>query len=119
MKYLLMIYTDESVWETEDRNAYTERSIALCHELVAEGKFLDASPLQPAATARSLKIRDGKPLVTDGPFAETHEQLGGYFLIEVENEQAALDVAARIPPAHLSTIEVRPLAELSGLPERD
>lgn len=118
MKYLLMIYTNESVWESEDRDAYTERSIALCHELAAEGKYVDASPLQPVANARSLRIRAGEAVVTDGPFAETHEQLGGYFLIEVESEQAALEVAARIPPAHLSTIEIRPLAELSGLPER-
>lgn len=118
MKYLLMIYTDEGIWATEDRDAYTEQSIALCHELAAEGKYVDASPLQPVSTAKSLRMRDGEPLVTNGPFAETHEQLGGYFLVDVESEQAALEVAARIPPAHLSTVEIRPLAELSGLPER-
>jgi hypothetical protein len=88
----------------------------LCHELAAEGKYLDASPLKPISRAKSQRVRDGKTLVTDGPFAETYEQLGGYFLIDVENEQAALEVAARIPPAHLSTVEIRPLAELSGLP---
>lgn len=118
MKYLLMIFTDESIWESEDRDTYTEQSVALCHELATEGKYVDASPLQPVASAKSLHFRDGEALVTDGPFAETYEQLGGYFLIEVESEQDALEVAARIPPAHLSTIEIRPLAELSGLPER-
>lgn len=116
MKYLLLIYANEGIWLEEDREAYKEESVALCHALHREGKYVAASPLRNVATARSIRVRDGKTLVTDGPFAETYEQLGGYFLIDVANMEEALEVAARIPPARLGTVEVRPLEELDNLP---
>jgi hypothetical protein len=80
-------------------------------DLVASGQFLTGSQLQPIATATTVRVRDGKELVTDGPFAETHEQLGGYFLIEAKNLDEATAIAARIPSARTGSIEVRPLVE--------
>ena len=73
-----------------------------------------ANPLEPTTTATSIRVRDGKRLVTDGPFAETHEQLGGYFLIEADNLDEATSIAARIPSARTGTIEVRPLVETAA-----
>jgi hypothetical protein len=116
MKYLLMIYCDESVWAREDREAYKAKSIALCHELAREGKYIDAAPLQSVATAKTLRVREGRTVVTDGPFAETKEQLGGYFLIDVMDEAAALAVAARIETNRVGSVEVRPLEPLTGMP---
>ncbi|MGH8164744.1 MAG: YciI family protein, partial [Rhodanobacteraceae bacterium] len=84
--------------------------------LHAAGQFLGAAPLQPTATATSVRVREGKRLVTDGPFAETREQLGGYFLIDARNLDEALDIAARIPGASHGTVEVRPVLEVAGLP---
>jgi len=117
MKYMLLIYTDEAAWtESEREHCYAE-STELTHELNAKGQYLGASPLQPVATATSVRIRDGKRLVTDGPFAETHEQLGGFFMIEAKDLDEAIGIAARIPGAKKGTVEVRPVFELSGLPE--
>ena len=88
----------------------------MTHELHAQGKFLGASPLQPVSTATSLRIRQGKRLVSDGPFAETHEQLGGYFLVEARDLDDAISIASRLPPAKKGTVEVRPILELPNLP---
>src|SRR4051794_5206525 len=117
MKYMLLIYTDENAWTETERDSCFAESIQLTHQLDAEGKFLGASPLHPVATATSVRIRGGKRLVTDGPFAETHEQLGGYFLIDAQDLDEAIRIAARIPGARKGTVEVRPLLELAGLPE--
>lgn len=117
MKYILLIYSDENAWtESEQEQCYTE-SIALTHQLQTNGQYLGASPLQPVASATSVRIRQGKQLVTDGPFAETHEQLGGYFLIDARDLNEAINIAGRIPAAHKGTIEIRPVMELPGLPE--
>ncbi len=116
MKYMLLIYCNERIWDTLDRNTFKDASIALCHELAQEGKFVDASPLKTVDTANSLRIRQGKTLVTDGPFAETQEQLGGFFVIDVANMDEAIAVAARIPPATVGTVEIRPLEILDGMP---
>jgi hypothetical protein len=117
MKYMLLIYTDEAAWtESEREHCYVE-STRLTHELHATGQYLDASPLHPVATATSVRVRDGKRLVTDGPFAETREQLGGFFLIEAGDLDEAIGIAARVPGARKGTVEVRPVVELSGLPE--
>src|SRR5690606_8300953 len=116
MKYLLLIYCDEAVWVEHDREAFKAKSIALCHELHREGRYVDAAPLQPVKTARSLQVRNGKTLITDGPFAETREQLGGYFLIDVANQDEAVAVAARIQTNRVGTVEVRPLEELDNMP---
>jgi hypothetical protein len=117
MKYLLLIYTDEKAWTEEDRAHCLEESTQLTHELHARGQYCGASPLQPVATATSVRVREGKRLVTDGPFAETREQLGGYFLVEARDLNEAISIAARIPGARKGTVEVRPVLELSGLPE--
>jgi hypothetical protein len=86
----------------------------LREQLVSRGQFVTGSQLQSISTATSVRVRDGKELVTDGPFAETHEQLGGYFLIEAENLDEATSIAARIPSARTGTIEVRPLVETAA-----
>lgn len=116
MKYMMLIYGDEGAWTEAEREACFGESIALTRELHAKGQFLGASPLHPVATATSVRVRQGKRLVTDGPFAETSEQLGGFFLIDAPNLDDAIAIAARIPGAAKGTVEVRPVYELPGLP---
>jgi hypothetical protein len=116
MKYMMLIYGSESAWTEEERAACMAESTQLCHELAAQGRFLGASPLHPVATATCVRVRGGKRLTTDGPFAETSEQLGGYFLIEAANLDEAIAIAGRIPAASKGTVEIRPIFELSGLP---
>ena len=117
MKYMLLIYHDEPSWdsvpEAERQQIYGEYR-KLRTELESKGQFVTGSQLQPISTATSVRVRDGKELVTDGPFAETHEQLGGYFLIEAKNLDEATAIAARIPSARTGTIEVRPLVETAA-----
>lgn len=90
----------------------------LVHELDGNGKYLAAAPLQSTSTATSVRVREGKRFVTDGPFAETREQLGGYYLVDARDLEEAIGIAARIPGARRGTVEVRPLVELPGMPER-
>jgi hypothetical protein len=116
MKYILLIYSDELAWTDAERELCLAESTQLTHDLNSAGQYLGASPLHSVATATSVRIRDGKRLVTDGPFAETREQLGGYFLIEAPDLDAAIAVAARIPGARKGTVEIRPVLELTGLP---
>lgn len=116
MKYMLLIYTDEQAWTDEERQHCYAESTELTHELNERGQYMSANPLQPVATATSVRVRSGKPVVTDGPFAETHEQLGGYFLVEAKDLNEAIAIAARIPGARKGTVEVRPVLELQGLP---
>jgi hypothetical protein len=116
MKYMLLIYADgQALAEGEREQCYVE-SAQLAHQLQAQGQYLAANPLQSVATATSVRVREGKRLVTDGPFAETREQLGGYFLIEAQDLDAAIDIAGRIPGARWGTVEVRPVMEIPGLP---
>jgi hypothetical protein len=117
MKYMLLIYTDEKAWAEGEREKCYVESTQLTQELHARGQYRGAAPLQPVATATSVRLRDGKRLVTDGPFAETREQLGGFFLIEARDLNEAIAVAARIPGARKGTVEVRPVVELPGLPD--
>jgi hypothetical protein len=118
MKYMLLIYHDEQSWngisEAERQQIYGEYR-KLREELLSKGQFVTGSQLQPITTATSVRVRDGKELVTDGPFAETHEQLGGYFLVEAKNLDEATSIAARIPSARTGTIEVRPLVETAAV----
>jgi hypothetical protein len=116
MKYMLLIYADEKAWTDDERQACYKESAQLTHKLHEQGKYLAASPLHPVATATSVRVRENKRMVTDGPFAETREQLGGYFLIEAENLDEAIDVAGRIPGAKKGTVEIRPVMAISGLP---
>lgn len=117
MKYMLLIYADENAWTPEEREHCYVESAALTQELHARGQYVSANPLHPVASATSVRVRDGKPLVTDGPFAETREQLGGYFLIEAKDLNEAIAIAGRIPGARKGTVEVRPVLDIPGLPE--
>jgi hypothetical protein len=116
MKYMLLIYTDEQAWTDAERQHCFAESTELAHQLKANGQFLATAPLQPVSTATSVQVRDGKRLVTDGPFAETREQLGGYFLIDAKDLDEAIGIAASIPGARKGTVEIRPLIEIPGLP---
>jgi hypothetical protein len=117
MKYMLLIYMDEQALnETEREHCYVE-STGLAHQLQANGQYLAASPLQPVSTATSVRVRDGRRLVTDGPFAETREQLGGYFLVDAGNLDEAIGIAGRIPGARVGTVEIRPVVEIPNLPK--
>ena len=116
MTYMLLVYLDENALsETEREKCYVE-SAQLTQELHRKGQYLGASPLHPVSTATSVRMRDGERLVTDGPFAETREQLGGYFLINARDLDEALGIASQIPVARMGTIEVRPVMEIGGLP---
>src|SRR5207245_6563225 len=116
MKYMLLVYLNEQALNDEERQHCYQDSAQLCQDLAASGKYLAAAPLHPVSTATSVRVREGKPLVTDGPFAETREQLGGYYLIDAKNLDEAISIAARIPVARVGTIEIRPVMELAGLP---
>ncbi|MBN9661492.1 MAG: YciI family protein [Acidobacteria bacterium] len=119
MKYMLLIYAEEHVYTEPERVECYGESSNLAHQLSTNGKYVSASPLQPVSTAVSVRVRDGKRLVTDGPFAETREQLGGYFMVEAKDQDEAIDIASRIPGAKKGTVEVRPVVELQGLPEHE
>jgi hypothetical protein len=117
MKYMLLIYDNEQAWtrisEAEQRKIYGEY-MQFTEDIKASRSYLAGAQLQPIGTATSVRVRDGKDLVTDGPFAETHEQLGGYYLVEAKNLDEATKIAARIPSARFGTIEVRPVVERSA-----
>lgn len=116
MKYMLLVYLDEQAMsQTEREHCYVE-SAQLTQQLHSSGQYLGASPLHPISTATSVRVREGKRLVTDGPFAETREQLGGYYLIEARDLDEAIRIAERIPPVRFGTIEIRPVMEIDGLP---
>jgi hypothetical protein len=116
MKYMLLIYLGENAMTDSEREHCYIESTQLCHDLQSKGQYLSANPLQPVTTATSLRIREGKRMVTDGPFAETREHLGGYFLVEAKDLDEAIGIASRIPGARKGTVEIRPLLEIPGLP---
>jgi len=116
MKYMLLVYIDEQVLSEEERKQCYVESAQLTQDLNSRGQYLGAGPLHPVSTATSVRLRDGKRLVTDGPFAETREQLGGYYLVEANDLDEAIGIAERIPPARFGTIEIRPVMEIEGLP---
>jgi hypothetical protein len=114
MKYMLLIYHAEQAWggltEQERQKMYADYG-QFTQEIMASGHYVSGSELHPVSTATSVRVRDGEQLTTDGPFAETKEQLGGCYLIEAGNLDEAIGIAARIPSARVGTIEVRPLSE--------
>lgn len=116
MKYMLLVYLDEQAMSDEEREHCYAESAQLTQNLNASGQYLDASPLHPISTATSVRVREGKRLVTDGPFAETREQLGGYYLIDASNLDEAIRIAEKVPPAKFGTVEIRPVMEIAGLP---
>jgi hypothetical protein len=119
MKYMLLCYDDEAAWTKLGEaalHAAMQEAVGLCHEIHAKGQYVTASPLHPVSTAVSVRVRNGQRLVTDGPFAETREQLGGYYIIDVANLDEAIAIAGRHPGAPLGTVEIRPILELPDLP---
>jgi hypothetical protein len=120
MKFMLLCYDDEAAWEKAGQAALQDamqEAVELCHEIHAKGQYILASPLHPVAMATSVRVRNGRRLVTDGPFAETREVLGGFYLIDVANRDEAIATAARHSGARVGTVEVRPVMELEGLPQ--
>jgi hypothetical protein len=117
MKYMLLIYSSENSWTPEEWKQCVETSMGICREMADKGQLLSAAPLHPVRTGVTVRVRDGERLITAGPFAETTEQLGGYYLIDVENLDEAIAIASRLPPAKKGTVEIRPLFTLEGLPK--
>ena len=120
MKFMLLVHHDEQSFGTlaeSTKKQMLAESVDLTHQLHAHGQYLSASPLHPAATATIVRVRNGKPLVTDGPFIETREQIAGYFLVTAKDRDEAIAIASRVPGARIGTVEVRPLIEIAGLPE--
>jgi len=118
MQYMLLIYSDEQVWTEEQRQDCFQKSMCISEELTAQGKLISAAPLHSVTTATSLRIKNGKREITDGPFAETTEQLGGYYIVDVDNLDEALEIAASLPPAEKGTVEVRPFFPLPNQTKR-
>ena len=116
MKYMMLVYLNEQVMSESEREYCYVKSAELTQQLNSSGQYLDASPLHPISTATSVRVRDGKRLVIDGPFAETREQLGGYYLIDAVDLDEAIRIAERIPPVQFGTVEIRPVMEIAGLP---
>lgn len=119
MKYLLLVRHNEETFGTfseAKRQEMLAESVRLTHQLHADRQYLHASPLLPSSTAAVVSVRDGKRLVTDGPFIETREQIAGYFLVTAKDLAEAIDIAGRIPGARIGTVEVRPVREITGLP---
>jgi hypothetical protein len=116
MKYMLLIYHDEQALDEAQRQDCYVESTELAHDIKSSGEYLAANPLHPTSMATTVRMREGRRLVTDGPFAETHEQLGGYFLVDTKDLDAAIAIAARIPIARQGAVEIRPVIEIPGLP---
>ncbi|MDP2382188.1 MAG: YciI family protein [Nitrospirota bacterium] len=122
MKFMLIVHHDEEAFNTieqEKRQQLLAESIALTHQLHAAEQYVHASPLHSADTAVIVRVREGKPVVTDGPFIETREQIAGYFLVNAQNLNEAVSIAVRVPGARIGTVEVRPLIEITGLPDTE
>src|SRR5881392_2902396 len=117
MKYMMLIYLDEKSLSDSEREQCYKESAEYAQQIHASGQYLLAAPLHPTSTATSVRTREGKRLVTDGPFAETREQLGGFFLIDARDLDEAIAIAARIPMARRGTVEVRPVVPIAGLPQ--
>jgi hypothetical protein len=120
MKYMLLVHHDEEAFgqrSEAERQSMIRESVQLANELHTSGQYLSAAPLHPTTETSCVRVRNGKPLITDGPFAETREQLGGYFLIDARDLNEAIEIAARIPGARIGTVEVRPVTEVEGLPQ--
>lgn len=120
MKYMLLSYDDEKYWQQAGEavhSAAIAEAVELAHDLDRQGKYILAAPLAWSDSATSVRVRNGKPVITDGPFAETNEVLGGFYLIEADSMEEALAFAARHPGARKGTVEVRPVMEIAGLPE--
>jgi hypothetical protein len=117
MKYAVLIYSDERIWEKltpAEQMEVVGRYQTVSEDLKKRGQFVVGEPLDATATSSTVRVRDGKTLVTDGPFAETKEQLGGFYVVDVPDLDAALAIAARLPTAAVGSIEVRPIPAYGG-----
>lgn len=117
MQYMFLIYLDENSLTEEQRATCYRDSAGYAMELHASGRRVSAAPLQPTITATSVRRRDGRNVITDGPFAETREQLGGFFLVDAKDLDEAIEIAGRIPAGQWGTVEIRPVMEVPGLPQ--
>lgn len=121
MRYMLLSYDDEKYWKEagkEVHEAALAEAVELTHELHKKGQYILAAPLAWSDTATSVRVRNGKAIITDGPFAETNEVLGGFYLIEANSIDEAIEIAARHPGVRVGTMEIRPIMEIAGLPEQ-
>jgi hypothetical protein len=116
MQFMLLVYLDENRLTKEQREQCYAESAGYARQLAEAGKYIAVAPLQPTMTATSVRHREGKQVITDGPFAETREQLGGFFLIEAKDRAEAVEIAGKIPAGRWGTVEVRPVLEIGGLP---
>ena len=120
MRYMLLVHHDEVSFAQRseaERTAMIQESVRLANQLHAKGQYAGAAPLHPTEETKCVQVRDGRAVLTDGPFAETREQIGGYFLVDVENVEEAIAIAKQIPGARIGTVEIRPVTDVSGLPE--
>jgi hypothetical protein len=119
MKYMLLCYDDEPFWQRAGQAAHEaamQEAVQLCQEINAKGQYLMAAPLYSPSTATTIRVRNGVAIMTDGPFAETREVLGGFYLIDVENLEEAIAIAKRHSGARVGAVEVRRVLEIAGLP---
>ena len=116
MKYMMLIYSPEKAWSPDEWKECVETSMGVCQELASNGQLLSAAPLHPVATGGTVRIRNRQQITTAGPFAETVEQLGGYYIIDVDDLDQAIAIACRLPPVKKGTVEIRPIRNLDGLP---
>jgi hypothetical protein len=117
MKYMLLIYLDENGLSEGERATCYQESAQYAVQLSKRKQYLGAGPLHPTSMATSVRVRNNRRVVTDGPFAETREQLGGYFLIDAKDLDEAIETAGQIPAGRWGTVEIRPVLEISGLPD--
>ena len=112
MKYLCLVYFEEKTFGAMPESPSDKECFAFGEGMRESGRYITAEALQPVKTGKTVRVRNGKASITDGPFAETKEQLGGFYLIEAANLDEAVQLAAKIPPARVGSIEVRPIREL-------
>jgi hypothetical protein len=120
MRCMLLVHHDEQSFAKRseaERTAMIQESVQLANMLHAKGQYAGAAPLHPTNETKCIRVRDGKAVLTDGPFAETREQIGGYFLVDVQNLDEAIAIAKQVPGARIGTVEIRPVTEVEGLPE--
>jgi hypothetical protein len=112
MKYMLLIYTDPAAWDPAQAESIHAEYMAFTNDIIESGELVAGDALQPTETATSVRVRDGRRATTDGPFAETKEVLGGYYVVDVKDLDRAIELAAKIPDARTATIEVRPVMDM-------
>lgn len=117
MKFLILLHAEEGAWPPEEHAKAIEESVRICQELSSKGQFISAYPLKSPKKGAVVRVRDNKASISDGPYAETKEHLGGYFLVDVQSVEEAIEIAARLPGSRRGTAEIRQIVEIEGLPE--